>query len=159
MMSDCSVISGITLIMWLRLQFAFFNCIFTHSEFHRSSSRFSHFDKHTHLASCPLTAVLQPSMCALSPSQSSARDPGLEALALSSRLLTAPQLDHDEGLVWCGLIILGRKWQPLPIFLPGKAPGQRSLVGCSPRGHERVRHDLTTQQQHHHHSGQSLTVR
>ena len=37
-MSDCSVISGITLIMWLRLQFAFFNCIFTHSEVHRSSS-------------------------------------------------------------------------------------------------------------------------
>ena len=25
-----------------------------------------------------------------------------------------------------------RKWQPAPIFLCGKAHGQRSLVGCSP---------------------------
>ena len=27
-----------------------------------------------------------------------------------------------------------RKWQPTPVFLPGKSHGQRSLVGCSPRG-------------------------
>ena len=25
-----------------------------------------------------------------------------------------------------------RKWQPTPVFLPGKSHGQRSLVGCSP---------------------------
>ena len=24
-----------------------------------------------------------------------------------------------------------RKWQPTPVFLPGKSHGQRSLVGCS----------------------------
>ena len=24
---------------------------------------------------------------------------------------------------------LGRKWQPIPVFLPGKSNGQRSLVG------------------------------
>ena len=28
-----------------------------------------------------------------------------------------------------------RKWQPTPVFLPGKSHGQRSLVGCSPWGH------------------------
>ena len=28
----------------------------------------------------------------------------------------------------------GRKWQPTPIFLPGKSQGQRSLVGYSPWG-------------------------
>ena len=28
-----------------------------------------------------------------------------------------------------------RKWQPTPVFLPGEAHGQRSLAGCSPRGH------------------------
>ena len=28
----------------------------------------------------------------------------------------------------------GRKWQPGPVFLPGKCYGQRSLVGYSPRG-------------------------
>ena len=27
-----------------------------------------------------------------------------------------------------------RKWQPTPVFLPGKFHGQKSLVGCSPRG-------------------------
>jgi len=29
---------------------------------------------------------------------------------------------------------LSRKWQPNPVFLPGKFHGQRSLVGCSPWG-------------------------
>ena len=28
-----------------------------------------------------------------------------------------------------------RKWQPTPVFLPGKVHGRRSLVGCSPRGY------------------------
>ena len=28
-----------------------------------------------------------------------------------------------------------RKWQPTPVFLPGKSHGWRSLVGCSPWGH------------------------
>ena len=27
-----------------------------------------------------------------------------------------------------------RKWQPTPVFLPGKSPGQRSLAGYSPWG-------------------------
>ena len=35
-----------------------------------------------------------------------------------------------------------RKWQPTPVFLPGKFHGQRSLVGYSPRGRKRV--DITT---------------
>ena len=42
-----------------------------------------------------------------------------------------------------------RKWQPTPVFLPGKSHGQRSLVGYSPRGHKRVRHELVTKQQQH----------
>ena len=29
-----------------------------------------------------------------------------------------------------------RQWHPTPVFLPGKSHGRRSLVGCSPRGHE-----------------------
>ena len=29
-----------------------------------------------------------------------------------------------------------RKWHPTPVLLPGKPHGWRSLVGCSPRGHE-----------------------
>ena len=30
------------------------------------------------------------------------------------------------------------------LFLPGKSHGQRRLVGYSPLGHKRVRHDLAT---------------
>ena len=33
------------------------------------------------------------------------------------------------------------------VFLPGKSHGQRSLVGYSPWGRKRVRHNLATQQQ------------
>ena len=40
-----------------------------------------------------------------------------------------------------------RKWQPTPVFLPGKSHGQRSLVGYSPRDCKRVLHDLETKQQ------------
>ena len=29
-----------------------------------------------------------------------------------------------------------KKWQPTPVFLPGKPYGQRSLVGYSPQGHK-----------------------
>ena len=29
-----------------------------------------------------------------------------------------------------------RKWQPTPVFLPGKFHGQKSLVGSSPWGHK-----------------------
>jgi len=40
-----------------------------------------------------------------------------------------------------------RKWQPTPIFLPGKSHGQRNLAGCSPWGFKGVGHDLATKQQ------------
>ena len=31
-----------------------------------------------------------------------------------------------------------RKWQPTPVFLPGKSLGQRSLVGYSPWGRKEL---------------------
>ena len=34
-----------------------------------------------------------------------------------------------------------RKWQTVPVFLPGKSHGQRSLMGYSLWGHKRVRCD------------------
>ena len=43
-----------------------------------------------------------------------------------------------------------RKWQPTPVFLPGKSHGQRNLVSYGPWGCKRVRHDLVTKQQHQH---------
>ena len=40
-----------------------------------------------------------------------------------------------------------RKWQPTPVFLPGKSHGQRSVVGYTVHGIARVGHDLVTKQQ------------
>ena len=40
-----------------------------------------------------------------------------------------------------------RKWQPTPVFWPGKSHGERRLVGYSPWGHERFKYDLETKQQ------------
>ena len=39
-----------------------------------------------------------------------------------------------------------RKWQPIPVFLPGESHGQRSLVGYSPWDHKRVSHELAIKQ-------------
>ena len=44
---------------------------------------------------------------------------------------------------WAGKIPWKRNWQP-SIFLPRKFHGQTNLVGYSPWGHKRVRHDLVT---------------
>ena len=37
---------------------------------------------------------------------------------------------------WIGKIPWRRKWHPIPVFLPGKSHGQRSLVSYSPWGHK-----------------------
>ena len=37
---------------------------------------------------------------------------------------------------WVRKIPWRRKWEPTPVFLPGKSHGQRSLMGYSPWGHE-----------------------
>ena len=48
---------------------------------------------------------------------------------------------------WVRKIPWRRKWQPTPVFLPGKSYGQRSLGGYSPWGCKRVKHNLATKQQ------------
>ena len=40
-----------------------------------------------------------------------------------------------------------RKWQPIPVFLPWKCHGQRSLAGYSSWDHQRVGHNVGTKQQ------------
>ena len=42
-----------------------------------------------------------------------------------------------------------RQWHPTPVLLPGKSHGRRSLVGCSPWGHEE---SDTTERLHFHFS-------
>jgi len=53
----------------------------------------------------------------------------------------SPELVHREEAVTrfpaiSTLFYQVLKWQPIPVFLPGKFYGQRSLVGYSPWGHE-----------------------
>ena len=43
-----------------------------------------------------------------------------------------------------------RQWHPTPVLLPGKSHGRRSLVGCSPWGHEES--DTTERLQFHFHA-------
>ena len=45
---------------------------------------------------------------------------------------------------WVGKISWKRKWQPTPVFLPGKLHEQRSLAGYSLWCHKRVKYDLET---------------
>ena len=50
---------------------------------------------------------------------------------------------------WVRKIPWRRKWQPTPVSLPGQSHGQRSLVGCSPWGHQELD---TTERLHFHFS-------
>ena len=40
--------------------------------------------------------------------------------------------------LWVRKIPWRRKWQPTPVFLPGKPHGQRRLAGYSPWGHKEL---------------------
>ena len=64
------------------------------------------------------------------------------------------------GSEWVRKIPWRRKWQPTPVFLPGKTHGEGSLVGYSPWGSERVGHDLVTKQkqQQQHQEGRKVWV-
>ena len=53
---------------------------------------------------------------------------------------------------WVGKIPWRRKRQPTPVFLPGKSPGQKGLVGYGPWDCKGVGHDLETKQHHISHS-------
>ena len=55
---------------------------------------------------------------------------------------------------WVRKIHWRRKWQPIPVLLPGKSHGQKSLAGCSPWGSQRIGHDWACT--HHHHSSSGL---
>ena len=42
----------------------------------------------------------------------------------------------EKGIATHSSILWRRQWHPIPVLLPGKSHGWRSLVGCSPWGHE-----------------------
>ena len=49
--------------------------------------------------------------------------------------------DNEEDSGW---MPWRRKWQLTAVFLPGKPPGQKSLVGYSPWGCKNVGHNSVT---------------
>ena len=60
---------------------------------------------------------------------------GASQLALVVKNLPANVADMRHGFnLWVRKIPWRRKWQPTPVFLPGKSNGQRSLAGYSPWG-------------------------
>ena len=60
---------------------------------------------------------------------------GASQLALVVKKLPANVADMRHGFnLWVRKIPWRRKWQPTPVFLPGKSNGQRSLAGYSPWG-------------------------
>ena len=50
---------------------------------------------------------------------------------LSGKESTCRRYEFD---LWFGKIPWSRKWQPTPVFLPGKSHGQRRLAGYGPQG-------------------------
>ena len=57
------------------------------------------------------------------------------------------QCRHHGFNLWVEKVPWRRKLATIPVFLPGKSHGQKSLAGYSPWGCKRVGHDLTIEQQ------------
>ena len=57
------------------------------------------------------------------------------ALVVKNPLNNAGDIREVGSTPGWGKISWRRAWQPTPVFLPGKACGQRNLVGYSPQGH------------------------
>ena len=49
--------------------------------------------------------------------------------------------DVELGSCWVGKILWSRKWQPTPVFLPGKFHGQEEFGELQSIGLQRVGHD------------------
>jgi len=58
---------------------------------------------------------------------------------VAQRVKVSANNGGDWVRFWVGKILWRRKWQPTPVFLPGKSHGQRSLVGLQSMGSQRVR--------------------
>ena len=75
-------------------------------------------------------------------------DAAQDANGLSLILLTRPvRVSCNMKECWSLAWLWRRRWHPTPVLLPGKSHGWRSLVGCSPWGHEE---SDTTERLHFH---------
>ena len=62
--------------------------------------------------------------------QGKPKNTGVSSLSLLQEIFATQEL--NPGLLHCRR----RQWHPTPVLLPGKSHGRRSLVGCSPWGHQ-----------------------
>ena len=69
-----------------------------------------------------------------------------QAFQVAQVVKNLPALWETRFSPWVGKIPWKRKWQPTPVYLPGKSHGQRSLGGYSPRGHKEL--DMTEHTNH-----------
>ena len=60
------------------------------------------------------------------------------ALVVKNPFANAGDLRDKGPIPELGKMPGKRKWQPTPVFLPGKSHGQRSLVGYSPCGRKKL---------------------
>ena len=88
------------------------------------------------------------------------RSPALEADALTSEspgrhiilsLISQQKRIHLQNrrcgfYPWVGKIPWRKKWQPIPVFLPGKTPQKEQSGWLRLWGHKRVRHNLVTKE-------------
>ena len=69
--------------------------------------------------------------------------------AVTILIASEKQENHYVSLQKINHTMQRRQWHPTPVPLPGKSHGRRSLVGCSPWGHEE---SDTTERPHFHFS-------
>ena len=69
---------------------------------------------------------------------------GVEYVLISQKLSGDVRQATNLGFLEYACLL---QWHPTPVLLPGKSHGQRSLVGCSPWGHEE---SDTTERLHFH---------
>ena len=63
---------------------------------------------------------------------------GKKASLVAQTVKRLPTMRETRFDPWVGKILWRRKWQPTPVFLPGKSHGWKNLVGYSPRGRSRL---------------------
>ena len=61
-----------------------------------------------------------------------------EVMGLDAMILVFLTFSFKLAFSFSSFTLQRRQWQPTLVLLPGKSPGRRSLVGCSPRGHEEL---------------------
>ena len=66
----------------------------------------------------------------------------------AARWQSRKTLNSPPPMRACKQLHWRRNWPPTTVFLPRESHRQRSLEGCSPQGHKRVRHDWSDLVQH-----------